>query len=320
MDNAPAISNTIDEEMDDALSKVLSTPTKHKRRSIEGRDDRTPRPIRHAGPSMIEQTPRSQSRLPSKEDARGFTLSYLRRVPELADMAQRVVKAEAKRKRREEREREKRRRSQVSSSISGTLLNPTKPTKPAEEKVAAKVKRLFQWAIIELYKEGGIVLWEGSIRPLPYHSRSGDPETSMLWKHSNSTTIGESSIFSSTVNTSAISCLDEEDEGELSDPREDEESYVPTTPPFLASPILTCIRILTSPPPPSANLTKIQSLTIAPPPGPTPAQITTYLRKTDERYERVGEWLIKDALEWLADEEGGERVWCVGGGRWEICM
>ena len=319
MNNAPVISNTIDEEIDNALSNLLSTPTKHKRRRPT-EDDRTPRPTRHGGPSMIEQTPRPQSRIPPNEDTRGFTLSYLRRVPELADMALRVVKAEAKRKRREEREREK--QSEASSSIFRMTSHPTKPTKPTEEKAAAKAKRLFQWAIIELYVEGSIILWEGDIRPLPPHfssSQSRDPETNVLWKHSNSTT-GESSIFSSTINMTTVSRVDEEDEGELSDPREDEESYVPTTPAILASSILTCIRTLTSPPPPPANLTKIQSLTIAPPPGPTAAQITTRLRKTDERYERVGEWLVKDALEWLASEEGGERVWCVGAGRWEVCM
>lgn len=310
MDNAPTTSNTIEEEIDEALSNLPSTPTKHKRqRSIEGLNDQTPRPTRHSGPSMDERTPIPQSRASLNGDAQGFTLSYLRRVPELADMALRVVKAEAKRKRREEREKEKQKRSQVSSSSSSRA--PTKAMKPeTEEKASAKAKRLFQWAIIEVYQEGGIILWQGGIRPLPRHpssSQGGNAETSMLWKHSNST-IGESSIFSSTINTTASTSVsridDEEDEGELSDPREDEEAYVPTTPSILAAPIIACIQTLTTPPPAPAHLTKIQLRTIAPPPGPTPAQITNRLRRTDERYERVGEWLVKDALEWLASEEG----------------
>lgn len=112
----------------------------------------------------------------------GFTLSHLRRVPELALLAARVVRAEARK--RDKADREKLRGSshpRVPSSGSAST-GPT-GSKSGDVPTAAprtgtangmsvdpprkKMKRLFSWAIVKLYEEGSIVLWDGEVRPLP---------------------------------------------------------------------------------------------------------------------------------------------------------
>jgi hypothetical protein len=72
----------------------------------------------------------------------GFTLSYLRQVPELSYLARQVVLAIAK-------------------DRGG---NPESYMKKSSEGIAPKMKRLFIWGISELCKEGSIVLWEGPKR------------------------------------------------------------------------------------------------------------------------------------------------------------
>ena len=79
-------------------------------------------------------------------------MSYLRRVPELAEMARRVVMAEVKR-----RAKGGEGRSQ------GSTMGP-------------KVKRLFRWAVVQLLHEGSIVLWDGPMRDEAHGEVSG------LWK------------------------------------------------------------------------------------------------------------------------------------------
>jgi hypothetical protein len=190
------------------------------------------------------------------------------------------------------------------------------------------MKRLFQWAIVKLYEEGSIVLWDGAVRPLPLHEEGR--ETSGLWKV-NSTVGADSTTFSSvSFGTSGGNTLrvedDEEDEGELSDPpaNGEEEAYITLTPAHLASHVEKAI---------SALMTRSQSTATqthnhtnnrthklpapAPPPGPTKEEITTFLRRMDGRWARVGEWVVDDALEALRRED---KIWCVGKGRWELCL
>ena len=130
-----------------------------------------PAPTSPGGPSS---TPRA-GRLADREDAAvaggsppllGFTLSYLRRVPKLAVLAQRVVRAEARR-----REKAARGASQRQASASGGAGKDAgkdagagkgkgKAVEASKVGVRPKMKRLFIWAILKLYEEGSIVLWD----------------------------------------------------------------------------------------------------------------------------------------------------------------
>ena len=82
------------------------------------------------------------------------------------------------------------------------------------DKARAKKKRLFQWAINQLLKEGYIVLWDGPVREC---SNVSIADTSRLWK---STTSSDDSI-SGCPNTG-----NDNDEGYLSDPLHNEAAYI----------------------------------------------------------------------------------------------
>lgn len=230
----------------------------------------------------------------------GFTLSYLRRVPELALLAQRVVRAAAK----------QRAQSQPKSESSVRM---------SSEPESRKVKRLFQFAIRQLFKEGAIVLWEGPVRPA---SAAISLDTLALWK------------VKSDQDTKSMSIRQEfdDEDPELSDPEDDEESYLPLRPESLLPIIENTIRTLVARAKAQARMAiaqiqrssaertralhqrlSLQAEGPAPPPGPTLAEILEWLRK-DERWARISECAVKEALE-FGKRKGS--VWCVGDGRWE---
>lgn len=356
MDNAPfarvSILEPRDEvetdtdEISNALSRVPLTPTKSKSHgTASSYAERTPRPLQtsKASLSAFDQTPRppmkgasdsTGTQVPTK--GLGFTLSYLRRVPELAEMARRVVKAEAKRRAREERKLKSvqsqhppLRGKNPSPTLRSTLPSKgSSSSRSVNEPIAPKMKRLFQWSIVKLYEEGSIVLWDGAVRPLSLHDQGR--ETSGLWKV-NSTMGADSTMFSSVSSTSfgssRVGTGDghvDDDEGYISDPPADgdEEAYIPLTPEHLAphvekaiSTLMARSRTTTIPTPHSHLRSKMQAP--APLPGPTKEEITIFLRRKDGRWARVGDWVVEDALELLRRED---RVWCVGKGRWELCL
>ncbi|CCL99600.1 uncharacterized protein FIBRA_01618 [Fibroporia radiculosa] len=291
-------------------------------------EEQTPRPGR-ALTGVTDQTPRP-SRLSSRisrlsagtdtededggggdEAARicGFTLSHLRRVPELAMLAHRVVDAEGRRRAREERKRANAGPSQSKERGSRKLQETSRESKDT------KVKRLFRFAIRQLYEEGSIVIWDGPVRPLPLPSLTQACDT--LWRTNAST----STIFSTTSPDTQV----EDHEGELSDPPPGEEAYIPLTPAYFAGVVERAILDFMAHAAVSAQNRSRGRPTFdlhacldgppAPPPGPTCAEILAWLRR-DARWARVGDWAIEETLEW-AKTEG--RVWCIGNGRWEVC-
>jgi hypothetical protein len=245
-------------------------------------------------------------------------------------MARRVVKVEAKRRAKEERELKAvqsrihgKGKNTAPVSVASTLLKGTlsSSSRRGEESMAPKMKRLFQWAIVKLYEEGSVVLWDGAIRPIR-HERQ---DTSGLWKV-NSTAAANCTVFSAISSTSLrISRVGpgnvEEDDGDISDPPKNEEAYISVTPEHLAPYVEKAISTLMgrSQPPTSLSSTGHRgSLHVpAPPPGPSKEEITTFLRKMDGRWARIGEWIVEDALEVLRKED---KVWCIGKGKWELCM
>ncbi|KZP33722.1 hypothetical protein FIBSPDRAFT_1035736 [Athelia psychrophila] len=327
MDNAPLHSSLpIDEAnaISFSLSQVPSTPTRTPRN--QARVDLTPRAVRPLEPLRLpglERTPRAALKAPAVEEGEttiGFTMSYLRRVPELADMARRVVKAEVKRRAREERHRAQTQSS--TSSKAGTASKPTASAGPSSSKnkqpehaLGPKMKRLFQVAIIKLYEEGSVVLFDGPARSIEDLDTMN--ETSRLWKANTSTsTAADSTVFSSVSSiTLPILASQDEDLGYVSDPpANQEEAYISLTPARLAPCVEEAIRNIMSRPPAKGN--HPHSLTTHPP-GPTKEEIATYLGRADARWARVGEWVVGDALDVLRRED---RVWCVGKERWEVCL
>ncbi|KIK79323.1 hypothetical protein PAXRUDRAFT_161560 [Paxillus rubicundulus Ve08.2h10] len=263
-----------DDEGDD--EGIVKTPTKRSRyHEDRDRGGRTPRPLINAGAG-----------LPSDLPTLGFTLSHLRRVPELALLAARVVRAEARKREKvqREQERQKARPDSIVSHRTKPQADPRLPDPPHK-----KMKRLFAWAVVKLYEEGSIVLWDGDVRPLPLPvpppsiALAVGGETSALWK------TGDTTIASASHCSSRETGVDV-DSSYLSDPQLNEEAYVPLTPRLLAGYVRVAV----------AAMIKLK-LKARGAGGRTPTgiHIAAYLRRTDARWAKLGAWAVEEALEVL---------------------
>jgi len=227
-------------------------------------------------------------------------------------MARRVVKAEAKRRLKEDRKKVDQGQGNVGGSKDGLK---------DKQNIAPKMKRLFGWAIVKLYEEGSIVLWDGPVRAL---AEITEP-ASRLWNtNSTCTTLGADSTVFSSVSGITQAGDEIEDEAELSDPQSNEEAYVPLTASYLAQHVEKAIGTLITRSSLAESRAQLASaaqrerqIPRAPTAGPTKEEITSFLRRTDERWARVGEWAVDDALEVLRKEG---KAWTIGRGRWELCL
>lgn len=241
---------------------------------------------------------------------RGFTLSYLRRIPILADMAQRVVEAEAKRRRRDEKQKAKEGKASRCTSQSSSKIAPIK--------LDAKIKRLFEWIIITLVQEGSMIIWDGPNRaPI-----STDSDISGLWKANSSTsTIGaDSTVFSDLGSDSQF--LSQEELANLSDPGPDEPGYMPLSPQLLAIFVEQSMRGLLSVPQPDGKMDgkATKSRPNGKPPtqnvpregGVTTAQILSSL-KMDDQWQNLTDWHVEEALQILHEartvQKGNNKHW-----------
>jgi len=236
---------------------------------------------------------------------RGFSLSYLRRVPELSLLASRVVQAVTRRRSREERKKLKEAGMLKSKTQVSSVLPP--------DKVGPKMKRLFQWAIIQLLKEGCIVLWDGPVRKC---SNASIADTSRLWKStasSNSTFGGPSALFGSTM-TSDTTLFNkthqdtyDDEEDDISDPSPEEEAYISLTPDFSADHVEAAIKVLSD-----------RQLKMGKPyAGTTVQDILTFMRKDDDRWQYLGDWTVRDALDVLSKDG---RIWRTGKDSWDVTV
>ncbi|KAI0760322.1 hypothetical protein C8Q74DRAFT_1208622 [Fomes fomentarius] len=330
---------------------LVATPTKSRRGQVETGVDATPRP---AGCLAIERTPRASLASAADSDDEsddevdatygqlyGYTLSHLRRVPELSLLARRVVKTEAHCRAKEERKKAKSHKLQLPSTSASSASGSTSRSSP-DTPLGPAVKRLFKQAIRTLFSEGEIVLWSGPVRPLPEPVFDPLVPSSLgLWKANTST----SSAATSSSSRSAISYDDWDDDEALSEPTRGEEAYVPLTPAYFSRVLESAIRTIMTQaaslgegeggeatPKLKAKSTFSSSSArgnslierlraqekenAGPPSGPTKEQLLAWLRSSDERWARVGEWTVEEALQW-GKREG--RLWCVGKGRWEVC-
>lgn len=332
-----------DSDISDADSVCISLAL-----GSNGRDDhatRTPRKCRLTARQDMESTPRGNAydsnRTPraahgDRDDddegsqiprVLGFTLSYLRRVPELSELARRVVKAEARRREKEARlnsqEEPARSNSSRSSHLRGDKgkekAHESSSSKHGKEGLRPKMKRLFVVAIRKLFEEGSIILWDGPVWPVippsrtsPSRSQNSEGVGGLLW---NADTPIEDTTMSTNVASSTMFCVCSgdgvgggRDAGELSDPQGDEESYIPLTPSYLGKQVLSIIRkmIISSSTPSTTsrhrhNAGKKETRD-AKPHAVTKDEITRYLNRMNSRWERVGAWSVQEALEWLQQE------------------
>ncbi|KAJ3982708.1 hypothetical protein F5890DRAFT_1528178 [Lentinula detonsa] len=290
MDNPPALEDSeIETDLsddDDASIAEPSTPTK---RLLQ--NDQTPR--LSCRPSYaVDETPRPSRTLISStsHSRKGFTLSYLRRVPELSELARRVVQAEVKRRDRQARKKAK---EAVTTQTRGSRSQGPKTRVPevtisstnlSEDSLSSRTKRLWKWAIIQLIEEGSIVLWDG-----PKYTISSNlfsySMNSRLWKFSssnnvNTTVTSDASVFSSSLSQ------DNKEYFDLSDPNPDEEAYVALTAELLAEEIERVIQVW------------VKSRQRSEPAKFTKEGILQRLHR-DDRWRKVGEWHVEEAIDLL---------------------
>ena len=282
MDNTSLISRILESDPE--------TPRpKHSRHHLES----TPRPRfpqPDFGLSMASSSSHAQhsSSVPDS-GRRGFSLSYLRRVPELSLLASKVVQATTRRRLREERKKLKE---------AGMLKSKTQVSSPlSSNQVAFKMKRLFQWALNQLLKEGCIVIWDGPVREC---SNISICDTSRLWI--STITRSSDSIFGG-PNTGN----DDNDEGYLSDPSPNEEAYISLTPDFSADYIEAAIKVISD-----------RQLKMGKPyAGATVQDILVFMRKDDDMWQYLGDWTVREGLDVLSKNG---RVWRTGKDSWDVTV
>ncbi|KIJ53821.1 hypothetical protein M422DRAFT_64693 [Sphaerobolus stellatus SS14] len=275
-----------DDDDDDLVfdGGIHESPSKRLKRMRTQDDPATPRPSR----VLTDATPRplDKWKLPASYNPslpKGFTLSYLRRVPELAQLAAAVVEAERKRRAKEVRRKEKEggRTSQHVSQIKKESQSQF------QEPSNKKAKRLYHWAIRELHKEGSIFVQD------PEAPIWRAPPPPGIWKSlKEDDSIDTTGITTfSTINLSSTSGI--EDPGEISDPSPNEESYLPLQTSILHEPILEAIKSLIF-----RNKRKNPGSRSY---GPSIADIRSYLQNKDEKWANLGEYAVTDALEELKE-------------------
>lgn len=282
---------------DPSFASEASTPTK------SSFNDATPRPLHRSKATYRPKIDRidfskflPESSTPLTPETRGYSISYLRRVPELALLAHRVAKQEIRAARKIEKEKElKTRKKETSSSKSSAAPKVRQPT-------AKDIKRLFVRVVNELYREGSIVIWD-----CPSHSCSNDfplPDSSYLWKTSSSS-VTTSSIANSTGESLKT---DGDDTGDLSDPDPHEDVYLTLKPAFLADRLEEVI--------PVVQKNERRRAGSQPYRGASCEGLLQHL-KADDRWSFIHIDSVKDALKYL-EVEG--RAWMVGKDQWQLTV
>ncbi|KAL1665237.1 hypothetical protein GGF50DRAFT_114307 [Schizophyllum commune] len=289
LDNAPPPSNEDDVRHP---ASPFSTPKKRIRRADS---DVTPRAARLM---PIENTPRgcqpAATTCPNEPAAIGFTVSYLRRVPELHDLAKRVVKAEAKRRAQAAREKERKTKNEAAAGKprSSTTAKPRKSV--SDEPISRRMKRLFQWALTALLNDGYIVLWDGP--PRPCSSAEPFPDTSCLWKASASANATASTVDTTASTLGSSSESQALDEDELSDPDEREESYVPLEPTVLAKAVEDAVSSLIARKRRHKGSTESHALS-------TSKESVIAFMQRDDRWRYLHGWQVEQTLDLLVDQD-----------------
>lgn len=290
-----------DHETLEPLAEIPDMPTKRRRTSA---DALMPRPAVENRAIVVHppepiHRPRKRRKIDPEAGIRGLTMTYLRRVPELRLLAERIVAAEDKKKRQEARQAREEAKSQ------GLPIPPKTEDSKSRTSTQERTKRLFRQAIVRLCDEGSIVLWDG---PCRVWGTEQDFSNSRLW-HTNITV--DTTVSSAGVSTrGGDSHLEDSQDHEIPELDPKEESYVSLTPAHLGKYVEKAIEEICS------RKEKARGSGLRGSKGPTLTEILTRL-KADGRWRNVGECAVAEALRWLRDEE---RVWEVGGGHWELTI
>ena len=280
---------------------ISDTPIKRRRTST---DALMPRPTFEnraiaAPPPEPTHRQRKRRKIDPEAGVHGLTMSYLRRVPELRLLVERIIAAEDKKKRQAARQAREEAKSR------GLPIPPKTEDPKSRTSTQERTKRLFRQAIVRLCDEGSIVLWDG---PCRVWGPEQDSNSSRLW-HTNITV--DTTVSSIGVSTmGGDSHLEDSQNHEMSEFDPKEESYVSLTPAHLGKYVEKAIGEICS------RKEKARGSGLRGFKGPTLTEILSLL-KADGRWRNIGECAVAEALQWLKEEE---RVWEVGGGHWELTI
>lgn len=248
--------------------------------------------------------PRKSRKSVAAEGPDGFALSYLRRVPELHELAVCVVHAERKRVEKRKLELEK---ENIGNTFSSAVSKPKK--RPIDLK--RDTKRLFGDALRMLVQDGLIVTQEARSRR--WDDREAERvERLRMWKCKNTetqahTTEVHKSRMLTTVGEVSVAPIDES-EFVVSDGEEDEECFVPVTSTLLSAPLLAAIRNATARSN-TARLKENRPKVL----GASEEEILEQLHNSDERWACI--WDITATLKKLEQDEDtyevSEGVWAI---------
>ena len=285
----------------ESSAMISDVPTKRRRTSVDALMPRPAfenRPI-PVSPSESIQKPKKRQKVDPEVGIRGLTMNYLRRVPELRLLAEKILAAKDEKKCRDATQAREAAKSQ------GLPIPPKTEDPESRTSTRERTKRLFRQAIIKLCDEGSIVLWDG---PRRVWSAEQDLGSSRLL-HTNKTV--DMTVSSIGVSTSGgNSYLEDSQDHEMSEPDPSEESYVSLTPAHLGKYVEKAIEEIRS------RKKKARGSGHWGPKGPTLTEILSRL-EADGRWRSIGECAVAEALQWLKDEE---RVWEVGEGHWELTI
>lgn len=251
----------------------------------------------------------------ANEGPKGFTLSYLVRVPTLRTLALRIL--EAARKATEKAAR------QASAKSQATAIPPSaaKAGKQGTESAEKKCERLFRECIREKFTDGGLVLWDPSLLGPTTTTRLANSDDDFMIRKWDSTGEEHSKIafcerdygggrgMWKLKSGMALPYMDPIDNDDLLPPNPSEEAFIPVTSILLRLPIVTAIdkynstrRTVPSNRPTPATSVHASFSYARTKPGVTEDDILAQMCKADSRWDHLSVMQIQAALQEMEEE------------------
>jgi len=269
-------------------------------------------------PLSSSQTPPTSLESESLDTPDSFTISYLRRVPELYLLASRIVKYAYKAHFKEQQRQAKSASQPCPSKPGGPFSFPNRSLNGMSSlldphHLRRKIKTLYVRTIQELHRDGAVILTFGRCRPIPSDESGFLPDMPDIWKETDASRADSKSY----CDRDPIFPMRGDSEEELSEPEDNEDGYIPLTRELLCMKVTDAIitmhrastqmRIKYSVP----GDNPLYHGKIRP---PSPGEIAIWLAREDE-WRQVGELVVLDALQHLRELDV---VYKVAQGRWQI--
>lgn len=267
-------------------------------------------------PKSHEPQP-SNSEIQDSNTPEGFTISYLRRIPELHLLASRIVEYAYKSQFREQRRQTRSASQPLSGKPAAASSRPNRSLNaiaslPDAQLLRRKIKTLFVRTIQELHRDGAVIISFGACRSVPSSDVQFLPDTPHIWKENNA-----SRIDSTHYDPESIFPRRDDPEDELSEPDDNEDAYIPLTRELLCVKVTDTIMTMCR----ASTLTRLKYAVPGDSPSydgklrpPSPGEIANWLAR-EEEWRQVGELVVLDALQQLRDLDV---VYKVPQGRWQI--